>query len=178
MAGAGCPKCKSIKIGNLKRSNKKKFITKANKIHNNKYNYSKVKYLNNYSKVTIICPKHNEFKQSPNCHLSKQGCPKCSHKISRSSQKWLNKIEKQLGYKIKREYSIGIGKITSDGFNPITNTCYEYNGNYWHGNPKVYNLSDINPSTKTTFGELYQKTLEREKLVKSAGYNLVIKWGN
>ena len=53
------------------------FINKANKIHNGKYDYSKVNYVNDRTKVCIICPKHGEFWQAPNKHLKGQGCPKC-----------------------------------------------------------------------------------------------------
>jgi hypothetical protein len=53
------------------------FINKANKKHNNFYDYSLVNYVNAITKVTIICPKHGEFKQQPNNHLYGQRCIKC-----------------------------------------------------------------------------------------------------
>lgn len=53
------------------------FIEKAKQIHNNKYNYSKVDYINAHNKVCVICPMHGEFWQTPNKHLSGQGCPRC-----------------------------------------------------------------------------------------------------
>lgn len=37
------------------------FIEEANKVHNNKYDYSKVNYVNNYTLINIICPIHGEF---------------------------------------------------------------------------------------------------------------------
>lgn len=50
----------------------------ANKIHNNFYDYSKVKYVGNEEKVIIICPKHGKFLQSPLNHITKQnGCRIC-----------------------------------------------------------------------------------------------------
>jgi len=55
----------------------KDFISKADKIHNNFYDYSKVKYINIKTKIKIICPIHGEFEQSPNNHLSRHGCKKC-----------------------------------------------------------------------------------------------------
>ena len=57
----------------------KEFIEKAKKVHGEKYNYSKVKYVNTMTKVCIICPIHGEFLQTPNKHLSGNNCPKCSH---------------------------------------------------------------------------------------------------
>lgn len=55
------------------------FINKANKAHNNKYDYSLVKYVDSKTKVKIICPKHGLFEQVPNNHLRQGGCPKCSN---------------------------------------------------------------------------------------------------
>lgn len=54
------------------------FIEKANKIHKNYYDYNKVIYANSTAKVTILCPKHGEFSQTPAMHLSGQKCPKCA----------------------------------------------------------------------------------------------------
>ena len=57
---------------------KENFIRKANERHNNKYDYSKVEYVNAHTKVCITCPKHGDFWMTPQNHLKKQGCPKCS----------------------------------------------------------------------------------------------------
>lgn len=54
-----------------------KFIEKSNKIHNNKYDYSKVEYKHVTDKVIIICPEHGEFIQEARNHYRGQGCPKC-----------------------------------------------------------------------------------------------------
>ena len=54
------------------------FTIAANKIHGKKYDYSLVDYKNAKTKVIIICKKHGEFKQTPNCHLMGKGCKKCS----------------------------------------------------------------------------------------------------
>lgn len=55
------------------------FIYKAKQIHGDKYDYSKVEYMNNHTKICIICPDHGEFLQSPNHHLRGAGCPKCAN---------------------------------------------------------------------------------------------------
>ena len=74
----GCPIC-----GGRTRLNKDIFIEKARKVHGNKYDYSKVDYINNSTKVCIICPEHGEFWQTPNKHFGKQmqGCPHCASSI-------------------------------------------------------------------------------------------------
>lgn len=56
------------------------FIKKANKKHNNKYDYSKVNYINSQTKVCIICPEHGEFWQTPAAHIRGNACPLCSNK--------------------------------------------------------------------------------------------------
>ncbi len=53
------------------------FIEKAKKIHSDKYDYNAVEYVNARTKVTIICPVHGSYYQSPDNHLRKRGCPKC-----------------------------------------------------------------------------------------------------
>ena len=86
----GCPRCSGR--GKL---TKELFIKKANRIHNNKYDYSKVGYINTKSKVTIICPEHGEFQQTPDNHLSGQGCPKCRYIKAASSHKYpVKSVEK------------------------------------------------------------------------------------
>ena len=61
----------------MRKKTTEEFIQKAREIHGNKYDYSKVKYINNKEKVCIICPTHGEFWQIADSHLGGQGCPKC-----------------------------------------------------------------------------------------------------
>jgi hypothetical protein len=61
-----------------KRFTTLEFIDKSKDIHGNKYDYSKVEYINQRKKVTIICPEHGEFEQLPCNHYNNGcGCPKC-----------------------------------------------------------------------------------------------------
>lgn len=80
--GCGCPICKAEKIGNLKRSNDKDFIQKAIDIYGNKNDYSKVNYVNSWTKVCVTCltDDHGDFWVTPNKHLSGRDCPKCYYK--------------------------------------------------------------------------------------------------
>lgn len=63
-----------------------------------------------------------------------------------------------------------------DGINYETNTIYEFNGDYYHGNPEIYDSNIINKTTNKTFGYLYENTLLKEKILKNAGYNLITIW--
>ena len=62
------------------------FIQKAKAVHGDKYDYSKVEYVNNRTKVVIICPIHGEFEQQPSNHLQGQGCPDCGREKNRASR--------------------------------------------------------------------------------------------
>lgn len=62
----------------MRKLTTQEFIEKAKKVHGNKYDYSKVKYIKSGLKVCIICPKHGEFWQIANSHLQGQGCPECN----------------------------------------------------------------------------------------------------
>lgn len=73
----GCAKCGREKANLSESSTTKNFINSASMIHNNKYDYSKVEYINSTTKICIICPEHGKFYQTPANHLQGQGCPKC-----------------------------------------------------------------------------------------------------
>lgn len=54
------------------------FIKRSTEIHFNKYNYDKSVYINCKTKITITCPKHGDFEQTPGSHMSGSGCPICN----------------------------------------------------------------------------------------------------
>ena len=78
LGGHGCPNCHYDETKKRKTYTTQDFIQKARKVHGDKYDYSKVIYESCYKAVTIICPVHGEFLQSPAKHLSGHGCHKCA----------------------------------------------------------------------------------------------------
>lgn len=76
--GNGCPYCAKEERGLERRKDTETFIKQAIGVHGNKYDYSKTKYKNARTKVTVICPEHGSFTILPNAHLNGEGCPKCS----------------------------------------------------------------------------------------------------
>jgi very-short-patch-repair endonuclease len=78
----GCQKC----VGNY-LSNAEEFIEKAKLIHNDKYDYSNINYINNHTNVTIICKEHSDFEQTPQTHLSGCGCKCCGIATMKIKQK-------------------------------------------------------------------------------------------
>jgi very-short-patch-repair endonuclease len=69
------------------------FISKAIKIHKDRYDYSKVKYINAKTKILITCKIHGEFEQTPSNHLSNFNCQKCANNLKSTN---INFIEKAL----------------------------------------------------------------------------------
>lgn len=87
LSGEACPKCANVRRANSQRSNSDEFSGKANIVHNDKYNYTLVEYINNNTHVDIICNDHGIFKQTPSNHLAGCGCPKCyNRKLSQSTR--------------------------------------------------------------------------------------------
>lgn len=81
------------------------FIERARKVHGDRYDYSKVEYVNNKTNVCIICPEHGEFLQTPNSHLEGKGCRSCFYENG-IVPKW-NKVscyKEALNYKSRSEF--------------------------------------------------------------------------
>mgnify|MGYP005857385263 CR=1 FL=1 len=97
LSGAGCMKCSNSKNGKNNRKITKDVINDFNQTHNNKYDYSLVDYINNFTKVKIICSDHGVFEQKPSNHLSGQGCPKCG-KMRKEKHISCNYIDKYTKY--------------------------------------------------------------------------------
>ena len=77
------------------------FIERARDVHGDKYDYSKVNYVNRRTKVTIICSKHGEFEQIADHHLRDHGCIACSYEYR--AQLRTSKTE-ELSKKATEEY--------------------------------------------------------------------------
>ena len=76
---SGCKKCGRQSQTQKRKLGLEKFIIESRKIHGNRYDYSKVDYVNGRTNVVIICKEHGEFYPRPSNHISrKSGCPKCS----------------------------------------------------------------------------------------------------
>ena len=106
------------------------FIKKVTEIHKGKYDYSKVDYKGSTKKVTIICPIHGEFQQTPMLHIQGCGCPKCGKIKSAAAQKqtvdeWIKKARQIHGDKY--DYS----KVDYKGWDEkVCIICPEH-GEFW-----------------------------------------------
>jgi hypothetical protein len=181
--------CRSCSTQNNKRNLALKnkvscsFIERSNKVHNNKYNYEKFIYVNSKTGIIIICPNHGEFIIIPNNHLRGRGCPKCFGNYSKISIEWLNYLQVKYNLFIQHadnigEYHIPKTHFKADGYCKENNTIYEFHGDFWHGNPNVYDLLQINSVSNKTFLELFEKTNNKREILLKLGYNYVQIWEN
>ena len=90
LKNGGCSKCGINITSNKRRTTLDDFIEKANLLHNNKFDYSKVIYKSAKDKVIIICNKHGDFLQSPDGHMAGKGCKKCATEIQIINQSFTN----------------------------------------------------------------------------------------
>lgn len=81
LVGQGCPICANKRKGCSRKMSKAEFIEKAKKKHGNKFEYSKVDYENNRTKVLLTCNTcKKDFLTTPDSHLVGHKCPWCSKK--------------------------------------------------------------------------------------------------
>lgn len=178
--GQGCKSCGYDKNTLAMTKTLASFVEDAYNAHDHKYDYSKVIYINSRSKIEIICPKHGSFYQIPNSHINdKNGCPSCAYRVSYSESKWLDELGIPNDPEHRQVRFVVNGKVViADGFMAATKTFYEFYGDKWHGNPAIHDPQSICDIRKISFGEIYQKTVERESKIKQAGYNVVSIWEN
>ena len=118
----GCPKC-----SNKFRPTTIDWIQKAKSLHGDKYDYSKVIYINNYTKVIIICPIHGEFEQIAYIHLSGHGCPKCN---ASKGELALEEIFKKYNIQYEPQYNIPeiVANYEIDFYLPEYRLLIEFHG--------------------------------------------------
>jgi hypothetical protein len=98
--GMGCRKCGQELTGKKNGSSYEEFINRSKEIYEDKYDYSKVKYLNATTKVIIICKEHGEFTQIPMSHLRKmKGCKKCNGRYMINTNEFIIEAKKKHGNK-------------------------------------------------------------------------------
>lgn len=146
--GQGCPKCSGDQLSEKFKLDDATFKDNAVNIHNLYYDYSKVEYVNNKTKVCIICPNHGEFWQTPHNHLSGKGCPKCANNVRLDTASMISVANAVHGDKY--DYS------KTEYVNANTKVCIicPDHGEFWQtpGN-HIYNRAGC-PKCNTSKGEL------------------------
>ncbi len=69
------------------------FVERANKVHNRRYDYTKVIYKNNSTKIEILCPIHGVFLQKASHHLAGVGCPDCVSRRPHTHESFVMKAQ-------------------------------------------------------------------------------------
>jgi hypothetical protein len=134
----GCPAC-SEEARLLKHRSKitPTFIKKSKEIHGEKYDYSEVVYVNQYTAVQIICPTHGAFLQTPTTHIHcRCGCPSCSES---SGERAIGQYLRANNIKFEFQYFVEINKSRHyfDFYLPEYNLIIEYDGKQ-HFDPIKY----------------------------------------
>lgn len=85
----GCPSCAKVVRVKNKTNSYDDIVKELGAIHNNIYQYpedNRELYVNQHSKIVIVCEKHGRFIKSVQKH-KEQICPKCSYDILIASEK-------------------------------------------------------------------------------------------
>jgi len=154
LKGSGCDQCRRDK----RRTTTDEFIRKSKKIHKNKYDYSKTKYISNKQKVTIICKTHGRFYQSPQKHLNGRGCDACGGSLNKTQRDFLKKCVEVHGGKY--DYSKSVYKNSHKKLKIICRKHGSFNqtpASHWSGRGC--------PSCSSSYGEsLIEKWLIKHNI--------------
>lgn len=140
--GQGCPKCHGTG-----RLNTEEFIRRAREVHGDRYDYSQVEYVNNHTKVRIICPVHGVFEQVPMSHLKGINCPECGNVMKRETKRknhsTSDSLQEEKAYvalckkfgvdDVVREYSSALYPFSCDFYIKSIDTYIELNITWYHG---------------------------------------------
>ena len=151
---SGCPVCGEIKNRENKRETTDIFIEKSKKIHGNKYDYSKVDYVANKTKVCIICPEHGEFWQTPNGHKNGNSCPRCRESMGETKiVDILNEHNINFLKEHKFEDCKNINVLRFDFYLPEQSLCIEYDGKQHYNEDSRYYSENmiVNDNIKNEF---------------------------
>lgn len=179
LTGNGCPVCADEQRAKAHRTTLAAFIASAKAAHSGAgYGYDKFVYVNARTPGIITCsiPTHRDFSQTPDNHLRGQGCPGCAGRISRPCTAWLD----DLGVLV-REHTIRLPgrrkEVVADGYDPATDTVYEFRGDYYHGNPAMHAPDEwVSQSKRITFGQWNARSERKLADLRRAGFNVVTIW--
>lgn len=132
LKGSRCRKCGIESRAKKQTKDINKLIEKWENKHNGKYDYSKVKYKNNSTKIEIICPTHKSFWQIPYNHTKGAGCPKCASKASADNRrKPLKVFMKEANEKHKNKYDYSKVNYKKDTKKVCIICPVEDHGEFW-----------------------------------------------
>lgn len=172
--GFPCPSCAKLKFKEKATKKHSHFVKELNDLNP----AIKVvgRYLGANKKLEVCCIKCNHsWDPVPSSLLYGSGCPACAKCYSKSSISWLKKCNKALRLRIKHfensgEFKIPNTRYKADGYNSRHKIVFEFLGDYWHGNPKIF--------SSVSAKQRLNKTIARTNALLSLGYTVVYIWEN
>jgi hypothetical protein len=156
MNGHGCKKCGVQQRAAKMLLTTEAFVAKARVIHGSRYTYPEP-YRRTDLPIRIVCPRHGDFRQTPNSHLQGQGCPRC---IESSGERTVAAILQRHRIKFLAQHRFpdcaDRRPLRFDFWLIDRNTLIEYDG------PQHFDKSHFFGGTKQ-----YQSTKRRDR-IKSA----------
>ena len=141
------------------------FITKAKKVHGDRYDYTKASYTNAHAEVVLVCREHGEFTQKAYSHLNGRGCPECGRISSDKSRKndprdVLNKLIEKFG-----DYYDFTAVLKADGCkDPFAVICPE------HGVTELTSNRLLHPDSKYACPKCGKRAGNKNKNLKTTDW--------
>jgi hypothetical protein len=152
LRGQGCPSCSGTKL----KSNEQ-VVNDFELIHGDVYDYSKTKYINDGTKVIVVCRTHGEFGITPSNHIhNKRGCPECGGSKRKTQDEVINDFVTVHGYRYDYSQMIYLNDAKK-----ICIVC-PIHGEFWQA-PSYHKRGSGCPTCVTSKGE----TLIRNMLMMS-----------
>ena len=129
--GSGCQDCSYELIGDRTRVTKEEFIEQSVLEHGNKYDYSKVNWIDQYTEIMIGCynTEHGFYVQIPRDHKRGSGCPRCNEsRGERAVYNWLKENDIEFLPQHTFPDLKNKGLLRCDFYLPEINMVIEYNG--------------------------------------------------
>jgi len=168
--GSGCPTCAHETLARSLALSREEFINKAIEVHKDTYDYSNVNYVNNNTKVRIICKIHGEFYQKPGVHLKTKGCPQCNFSIGEQAiMSWLkkNKINFDPNHTFGDLKGPGEKPLKFDFYIPCVKRLIEFDGPQ-HFRPVRFNGISIERAIKIFKKNQYNDSLKNQYCMKKS----------
>lgn len=121
----GCYWCAANETKDKLRLTRNNFILRSDQAHFNKYDYSKMVFVDMYTPVKLICPVHGEITQDPKIHIRGYGCPNC---VSSKGEIRVSNLLKYNDVNFIKEYRFPGYKYRYDFYIPELDTLIEYDG--------------------------------------------------
>lgn len=151
-------------MGKKNRTTLEEFKKRSSEIHSDKYDYSEVQYVNANTKITIICPIHGKFEQTPASHLNAaRGCQSCGGNKRHTTESYVLRCKS-----VHTDKRYSYDKTLYSGWNnKIIVSCEDHGdfsikaGNFVNGQgcPKCAGkrktTEDFVSESKSVHGELY-----------------------